>query len=486
MSSRAVGLWRFVCVSSLILVRELMAGLLPLTADEAYYWLWSKHLDFGYLDHPPAIAWLIAAGTALFGDDPFGIRAAGVFLSALATILVWGAARALLDDERRAFLAALLFNLTLMINVEMLAATPDMPSIVTSAALLFCLARLQQSGKPHWWLWAGAAAGLSLLSKYSAFFLIAGTFLWILIPPRAAADGTRKQWFRTPWPWAGAALALLIFLPNLLWQTNHGWETFLFQGRRVAGGHPTVRFIFEFLAAQLGLASPFILVLGAVGLARVRRDSNLFLAAMLTWPAVIYFFIHALHDRVQGNWPCFLYPAFAILAVSQFSETGWRKWCGRLAAPVAAIVLLLAYVQALTGIVPLGARDPLARLLGAGFKPVADSLSGAADAAKAPAILTTDYETTAWLRFYEPGLKVVQLGETERYPTAAAPDAVLLQRPLLYFVEQRRDQSGVVRRYFSGVSLATELSIGKGKGELARYEIYLVVTPKGPVPGRMP
>ena len=228
------------------------------------------------------------------------------------------------------------------------------------------------------------------------------------------------------------------------------------------------------------------MILGVAGLARARRDDDLFLPAMLVWPAVVYFFVHALHDRVQGNWPGFLYPAFAILAVSQFGETGWRKWCTRLAAPVAGAFLLLVYAQALTAFIPLGGRDPLARLLGTGFRPVADSLPGAARTAHAGAILTTDYETTAWLRFYEPGLKVVQLGEVNRYPLAPMADPALMRGPLLYFVEVHRDQAAQMRKYFSSVQLATQLRIGRAGGEIALYEIYLVDAAKGPVPGRMP
>jgi 4-amino-4-deoxy-L-arabinose transferase-like glycosyltransferase len=468
-------------ILGLLAARAAMAGLVPITADEAYYWLWSKHLDAGYLDHPPAIAWAIRAGTLLFGDTVFGIRASGVILSGVATFFVWMSAVSLLKDQARAFAATLLFNLTLMMNVEMLAATPDMPSIATSAALLFCLAKLQQTGERRYWLWAGLAAGLGLLSKYSALFLIAGAFLWLVLCPPA-----RDRWLKTPWPWAGGLVALLVFLPNLLWQTTHGWETFAFQFRRIAGGQLTARFIVEFLGAQLGLASPFIFILGVMGLAQARRNETLFLPAMLIWPALVYFFLHALHDRVQGNWPCFLYPAFAILAASAFGQTGWRKWATRLAAPVAAGFLLLAYAQALTGFIPLGARDPLAHLLGTGFKPVADSLAGAAKSAHAGAILTTDYESTAWLRFYEPDLKVVQLGEVARYPNAPPPSAALSAGPLLYFVERKRDQSAEVRKYFSSLSLATQLSIGRDGGELALYEIYLAETQKAPITGRMP
>ena len=475
-SARA-GLW---LVLLLLAVRAVMAALLPLSADEAYYWLWSKHLDFGYLDHPPVIAWLIAASTTLLGDTAFGVRASGIILSGFASWFVWQAARDLLKDEARAIAAVLLFNLTLMTNVEMLAATPDMPSIVTSAAFLFCLARLQRTDEGKYWVWAGLAAGLSLLSKYSALFLIAGAFLWLLISPRM------RPWFKTVWPWAGALLALAVFAPNLAWQATHGWESFLFQFSRVAGHQLTGRFILEFLGAQLGLASPVIFILGVIGLIQARRDDDLFLPAMLVWPAILYFFIHALHDRVQGNWPCFLYPAFVLLAVSAFGDAGWRKWCARLAAPVAAVFLLAAYVQALTGIIPLGARDPLARLLGTGFKPVADSVADTARRSDARAVLTTDYESTAWLRFYEPDLKVIQLGEPWRYPNAPMPSAELARGPLLYFVEQRRDQSAEVRNYFSSVLLATQLRISRSGQELALYQIYLAEQQKAPMTGRMP
>jgi 4-amino-4-deoxy-L-arabinose transferase-like glycosyltransferase len=488
----------WILLLALLGVRGLMAGLLPITADEAYYWLWSRHLDLGYLDHPPMIAWLIRAGTLIFGDTFFGVRFSGLVLSGLASFFVWESARLLLKDEVRAVTAALLFNLTLMANVEMLAATPDMPSIATSAALLFCLARLQQSGEGKYWLWAGLAAGLGLLSKYSALFLIAGAFLWLLLSPRnrPEADAPKqKEWLRTLWPWLGALLALLIFLPHLIWQQSHSWETFRFQFSRVAGHQLTARFIFEFLGAQLGLASPFIFILGVMGLWRARphgdqSDSDLFLPAILIWPALAYFFIHALHDRVQGNWPCFLYPAFSILAVSAFAPSGWRKWSARLAVPVAGFFLVLAYAQALTGFIPLGARDPLPRLLGVGVRPMAASLADTVKQNLAAAILTTDYESTAWLRFYQPGLKVIQVGETERYPNAPAPDAALLKEPLLYVAERRRDQSAELRNYFSTVLLGPEISMAcRGCAEnqpFALYEIYSVEGPKAPLPGRMP
>jgi hypothetical protein len=117
---------------------------------------------------------------------------------------------------------------------------------------------------------------------------------------------------------------------------------------------------------------------------------------------------------------------------------------------------------------------------------VANGVASAAQRTGAAAILTTDYETTAWLRFYEPGLKVVQLGELYRYPNAPMAGPELMGRPLLYFVEKKRDQAAQVRQSFSAVSLATELAVSRNGQEFSHYEVYLLDAPKGPISGRMP
>ncbi|HJW40565.1 MAG TPA: glycosyltransferase family 39 protein, partial [Rhizomicrobium sp.] len=327
----------FVAIAALTLLRAVAAGFLPLSADEAYYWLWSRHLAAGYFDHPPAIAYVIRFGTILFGDTAFGVRAGGIVLSVLASILVWRAGVLLLRSEDAGARACLFFNLTLMVSVETLAATPDGPSVAAAAAVLYALARIEHDGKGAWWLAVGVGAGLGLLSKYTALFLGAGMAVWLLLSPKA------RRWLITPWPWLGLVIAFALFLPNLLWNASHGWATFAFQFGRIAGSHFTLRFLFEFLGAQLVLASPFIFVLAALSLAfRARdRDGAIFLLAALVFPSALYFLIHSLHDRIQGNWPSFLYPALAIAAAQAWMEvtwTGWTVWVWRIARPLATPV----------------------------------------------------------------------------------------------------------------------------------------------------
>ena len=422
-----------IIVAVLLAWRIVMAAILPLSADEAYYLLWSHHLQAGYFDHPPAIAFLIRAGTLVFGDTPLGVRLMGLPLSLLATWLVWDAARLFLKDDSKAAIAALFFNLTLMASVEMLVATPDLPSIVTVAGFVWALGRVQARGEGHWWLVAGVFAGLSLLSKYSMLFAGLGAAVWLL------ADARGRAHLKTPWPWAGGVVALAIFAPNLVWQAQHGWMTFAFQFGRAGHGALTARYLGEFAGAQFGLLTPLIAVLAAIGFWRARRPGgDSFPLFVIVGVTLLYFLQHALHDRVQGNWPCFLSPMLAILAADAFG----RGWLSRAAAPLAAVLLLALYLQAALGIFPLK-NDPVARLLARDFPAAAKNL-----AASVPdgAVLTTDYETTALLRYYQPRLPVIQVNEPWRYDWAPAPSAALLKKPLVYFVEKRRDQSGRTER----------------------------------------
>ncbi len=494
----------------LIVLRGVAAALLPLSADEAYYWLWSKHLAAGYFDHPPMIAWLIGAGTAVFGDTPFGVRVMGVLLSLPASWFVWRAAATIIKDEVRAALAVLLFNLTLMISVELLAATPDMPSVVTAAAFVYFVARAEASCKGAWWLLAGIAAGLGLLSKFSMLFLVAGAFAWLLLDRNArpgAEAPSKTKWLATAWPWAGAGLALLIFTPNLIWQTQHHWETFAFQFARVGNGHFTLRFLAEFLAAQFGLATPLVFVLMALGLARATHlSSDRFLLAMLTWPGLGYFLVHALHDRVQGNWPCLLYPVLAILAADAFAapvssseavghqRSGWWRRISMVACPLAGVFLLTAYAQALLAPLPLR-KDPVAGLLGRDFAPAASVAAALVHAHLADAVLTTDYETTAWLRFTQPGVKVIQITEPQRFADTPSPPPALLQGRLIYLTEFRRDQHQLVQADFAYTGFPTQLQSRFGYymghtvelgAPVSLYMIYPVARPKSAQIGKMP
>jgi hypothetical protein len=202
--------------------------------------------------------------------------------------------------------------------------------------------------------------------------------------------------------------------------------------------------------------------------------------ALLVWVGLGYFIVHALHDRVQGNWPCYLYPALCILAADAFAPSGgWRR-LSVLAMPVAVVMLIAVYLQAQFGLVPLK-RDPLARILGREFAPIAEVVAALVKTHLAQGVLTSDYETTAWLRFNQPDIRVIQVNEPQRYPHAPPADAQLLQRPLIYLTELRRDQHLLVQKSFAYTGFPTQLQTPS-----SLYMVYPVGRPKSSQIGKMP
>jgi 4-amino-4-deoxy-L-arabinose transferase-like glycosyltransferase len=477
-------------IALLTLLRFGLGVFLPLSFDEAYYWLWSKHLAASYYDHPPAIAYAIRFGTMILGDTAIGVRLVPLLLSVVASWCVWRAGEMLLDDARMAALACLYFNLTLMVAVETMAATPDAPALETAAILLFTLAKLVQTGDGRWWIAIGIAGGLCLLSKYTGFFLGAGVLFWLV----ATADG--RKWLPTVWPYAGGVLAVLLFAPVIAWNAAHDWISFKFQFGRVANGGLTARYFGEFFLAQAALASPFILILGIAGFARASRTGRaahpIALCAALMWPAVVYFLVHATHDRVQGNWPSFLFPAFALLA-AYGAEVLWTGRIARpvvsvtraLAIPIAALILVFVYAQALFAVVPK--RDPIGRLTAFGIGPVMDVVRDTAAAQGAHAIVTTSYATTGWLAFYlKPKMPIVQINEDFRWLAAPKADPALANGPLLFVTMQGDKMMPVVASRFAQIQHVGEIDRRRHGVLIEKYDLYRVTGFRGGMLGRTP
>jgi len=477
------GLVLCIAIIVIVLVRGTVAAATPLSFDEAYYWLWSKHLAWGYLDHPPLIAFAIRAGTALFGDTSAGVRFVPWLISAAASWAVWRAGAVILESEYAGAIATVFFNLMPMIGVESLAATPDAPQIAAAAFLLFALAKVAETGRGAWWVAAGVAAGFGLLSKYTAFFLGAGILVWLALVPR------ERRWFASFWPYLGAATALLMFVPVVLWNAAHGWISFAMQFGRVGSGGWTLRYLGEFLGGQLVLATPFIAVLGIAGIVAIlrspdaRRSRPALLGAMIA-PATAYFLWHSLHDRVQGNWPSFLYSALAIAAaaaygdVSGASKSSILRFSRRFAVPLAAAMVALIYAQALWGVVPR-VRDPVSRLLAVGMDRVADDIESLRAQNHANAVLTTSYALTGWLSFYLPTHPaVIQLNERTRYLNEPPPPAALFAGPLLYVTEMRNDQATLLSTRFTTVIPLAHIARYRNGATIDEYAVYRVEGPK--------
>ncbi len=296
-------------IAGLFLLRFGYLAFPDLFPEEAYYWNYANHLDIGYLDHPPIVAWLIAAGTRLFGDCEFGVRI-GAFLCSLATAFYVFRLTDLLYGRRAAFTAVLLAQLLPFFFLTGFMITPDSPLTTCWAAMLYYLARVFFLGKSRAWLGVGISLGVGMLSKYTIALLGPATLLFLVLDP------TSRVWFRRPAPYLAVALSALIFTPVLWWNIHHDWASFAFQGkdRVTARRHFSLH---ELLASALAILTPIGLYLGTKILWKgkplpssetrtstpeaTHRRQLLFVRVFTLVPLSVFLFFSLTH-RVKLNW----------------------------------------------------------------------------------------------------------------------------------------------------------------------------------------
>ena len=305
-------------IAALTAMRLVYAGVLELRTDEAYYWTWSKERALAFLDHPPGIAWLIRFGTAIFGDTNLGVRFGGIVAMLVTQLLLADIVRRVTHDVRAVIFAVLLPEAALYYGLLMAKVAPDTAMIPCAVAMLWALVRLNESGNPRWWLAAGLFAGLALLSKLTAVMLLPAVAAFALVPD------WRRRWLLSPYPWAAALIAAIVFLPVLIWNAQHDWASFRFQFVRAVATHPfSFRTVGEFIGLQFGLVGFVLLpvVLSGVTLTawrgyRTREPVAILLSTAVLVP-FLYFLWKSLTLRVGDTWPMFLWPAgFAATAIN--------------------------------------------------------------------------------------------------------------------------------------------------------------------------
>jgi hypothetical protein len=454
--------------------RLLVAAAAPLSPDEAYYWVWSRALAPGYLDHPPMVALWIRLGTLLGGTTPLGVRLLAPLAALLGSWLLADSARLFSGGDRRAgWFAAVLVNATLLFGIGAVTITPDIPLLFFWAATLWGCARLAASGKARWFYAIGIFAGLALLSKYTAAFLGLGLAIWLFWCP------AMRRWLGTPHPWAAGAIAILMFSPVLWWNAGHGWASVHRQGGRIGDFHPQARYLIELVLGQLALATPVVAVVLAVALwgaarAALRtRAAAWTLIVATTLPAALVFLQHALGDRVQGNWPAILYPG-AVLAAALAPVWRQRRWV-RHGIQLGYGMMLIACAHAASLRPALSPRlDPVIRLL--------DGWSDfAAAAASHPAafIAAEEYGLASELAFGQSRLPV--LGLDRRWSLFDLP-AMAVGDQTGIFIVGRRHGGGVAPAGWATVRPLGTLTRGHGKIPAEVYDVYAVSGYQGGAP----
>ena len=235
--------------------------------DELQFLSDARHLDWGFVAYPPFTPFLERIGLSLFGLSMVGLRLFSVLAQSAAIVLAGLMAKELGGArfaQVTAALAVAFSPLPLFQGTEFQYSSFDLLWWVLIAYLTI---RLLKSDNPRWCLAIGAVVGVGLLTKYSIAFYIAGILAGLVLTPA-------RRFLKSVWFWAGIALALLIFLPNLLWLVRHNFISYHFLQhihiRDVGEGRANGFLKGQFLICANLAAAPLWLA-GLIGFLRNRR-----------------------------------------------------------------------------------------------------------------------------------------------------------------------------------------------------------------------
>ncbi len=298
-------------------------GIVELSEDEAYQWLWSKHLALSYYSKPPMIALAQFTGTALFGDSELGVRFLSPVIAALLSIVLL---RFMTREVGAAagFWTVALCNTAPLLAVGSTLMTVD-PLLVVfwTGAMVVGWRAVQPTGTTGQWLATGLLMGLGFLSKYTAAIQIASFALFFLLHRPA-----RPQ-LRRAGPWLALAVFALCLTPVLAWNAQHGWITLQHVGENAKldkPWEPTLAHFFTFLGEEAGLMNPvwFVAAVWAtIALWRTQERSPLAVYFFAMSAPVFYgYWLYSLHSRILPNWI-----AAAVVPMFCLAILHWRaRW----------------------------------------------------------------------------------------------------------------------------------------------------------------
>jgi 4-amino-4-deoxy-L-arabinose transferase-like glycosyltransferase len=317
-----------VAAATALRVAALFLSPLQLYPDEAQYWLWSRHLDWGYASKPPLIAWLIWLTTSIGGDAETWVRLSAPFLHAGAALALFAAGRRLYGAAV-GLLACVLWTLMPAVQVSSLFIATDAPLMACLCLALWAYAAMLTGGGRKAAAGLGGALGLAFLAKYSALFFVGGLVLHALLDRDA-----RRSWGR--WKWA---LVLAVFAafaaPNIAWNASHHFAaaTHVTQVNVQVGPH-VQRFdagkVAEFVLGQFGVLGPIpygVLIAGVILAIRRRgldpRDRMLL---CILAPPVLIVTAESVLSRAHAHWAAAGYTAGTVLAAAWLVRWRARGW----------------------------------------------------------------------------------------------------------------------------------------------------------------
>jgi hypothetical protein len=335
--------------------RLFLATRLGLAEDEAYYWDWSRHLDWSYLDHPGMTAWLIALSEKVIpNSSPLSVRMPALILNTGIWYLVWQITSRFFGSSA-ALVASLLYLLIPIYSLGGLMMVPDLPMSLCWMIVLWIVAsRLLDFKVDQRWTWLaiGLFMGLGFLSKYTMALLGVSVLIFVV-----STKELRGQ-LKTPWPWVAFGIFLACCTPIIIWNAQNHWESFYYQFviRQRSNGLDLKRWL-TFILSQIGILTPVIFGLfcwaAAFALKNI-QDIRWRFTVCFAFPTLLIFTLQAAFAEFKMHWTS---PGYIpLLFATGFLWTKTSPNVRQLVAIAALLLLIpiniLFYVGTTTPIAP--------------------------------------------------------------------------------------------------------------------------------------
>jgi hypothetical protein len=271
--------------------------------DELYYMACGEHLDWGYTELPPLIAVIANLSRSLFGDSLFAIRLFPAMAGALLVVLTGLMVRQLGGGKFAQCLAGLAiivspYYLFIHTILTMNAFEPLIWTLCAFVILLSIKYRL-----PQLWYLVGFIVGVGLLNKYSMFFFGFSLLVGLFITPH-------RQMFWEKWIWMAILIAFVMFLPNIFWQSQHGWPFFEHQAAAsISSKKPLIESTIDLFFQPIFMMQPLALPIWVAGIYYYLRSPQGKLYRFLGWSFVVLFGLFLL----LGGKSYYLAPFYPIL-----------------------------------------------------------------------------------------------------------------------------------------------------------------------------
>lgn len=353
---------------TLFLAGYILFGPMRLGPDEAQYWTWSQDLSLGYYSKPPGIAYQIALGTSLFGNNEFGVRFGSLLIGILMPFLIYRLALGFKLSEKEAFWAAVIWAFSPLGFAGSVLAITDIGMILFWTLALLALVE-------KWPMWQ-----MGLMIAFGALFKWPIYIFWLFALPFVTWDRRLL---------GALAISLLGLLPSVWWNYTHDFATFRHVGATLQGGSGVKAQgnFWEFIGAQALLISPIFFYLLLLSYKEKRKELSF--AYLTTFLPLAVGAMLSMFMKVQGNWAIVAFPTAPLLiAHVGIKRPRWMK---------AGLILSLLLIGALFFFVPLKHTrdwDKLPAVLSqAGYDP------------KSNFLFSDKYQNTSLLSFYSPGQK---------------------------------------------------------------------------------